>query len=204
MNIYKLILETDSYTLLKIYYKALFISEGCTDNYFPYASILCLVLLFRPILCSRNLNQPHEQEDFYGKGFRLQKSRCALRGLNLQVFAATALHISQSVFNWTLQAFDCLPTPTLTGFSPKLTSSAGAVLFQDVDEGPLEKNSPLSYAKFRGTRNLSNQSRRLLEKVLQELKKREKKVGMHSNSLNSTSASVSSTVKVWHLQRIRY
>ena len=75
MNIYKLILERDSYTLLKLYYKALLISEGCTDNYFPNASILCLDLLFSPIPCSRNLNQPHEQEDFYEKGFRLQKSR---------------------------------------------------------------------------------------------------------------------------------
>lgn len=179
MNIYKLTLETNSYTSLKLYYKALFISESFTDNYFPYASILCLVLLFSPTPCSRNFNQLHEREDFYEKGFRLQNSRCALRGLNTQVFAATALHISQSVFNWTLQVFYCLPTPALTGFSPKLTSSAGVMLFQDVDEGPLEWNIPLSYTKFRETWNLSYQSRRLLEKVLQELKRREKTFGMY-------------------------
>lgn len=99
MNIYKLILERDSYTLLKLYYKTLLISEACTDNYFLNANILCLDLLFSPIPCSRNLNQPHEQEDFYEKGFRLQKSRWVLRGLNIQVFAATALHISESVFS---------------------------------------------------------------------------------------------------------
>lgn len=64
MNIYKLILETVSHTLLKLYYKALLISDGCTDNYFPYASILCLVLPLSPIPCSRNLNQHMKKKIF--------------------------------------------------------------------------------------------------------------------------------------------
>lgn len=63
-----------------------------------------------------------------------------------QVFAAAALGISRSVFCWRLQAFDSLLAPALMGFSPKLTSSTGLMLFQDVKE-----NMPLSYAKFRDT-----------------------------------------------------